>query len=59
MNSNERQERLTDDDQRKLRALLYTLTPIEMLKVVMEVIERQRLNNNETRSTSVIRRLST
>lgn len=32
------------DDQRKLRALLYTLTPVQMLEVVMEVIQRQRMN---------------
>lgn len=37
-------EKLTIDDQRKLRALLYALTPIEMMEVIMEVIRRQREN---------------
>jgi hypothetical protein len=32
------------DDQRKLRALLYMLTPVQMLEAVMEVIQRQRMN---------------
>lgn len=37
-------EKLSSDEQRKLRALLYVLTPIEMLEVIMEVIGRQREN---------------
>lgn len=37
---------LTSDEGRQLRALLYILTPVEMLKVVMEVIQRQRMNGD-------------
>lgn len=37
-------EKLSTDEQRKLRALLYVLTPVEMLEVIMDVIGRQREN---------------
>lgn len=35
---------LVVDEHRQLRTLLYKLTPVEMLKVVMEVIARQTEN---------------
>lgn len=43
---------LTGDEQRKLRALPYALTPVDMLKVVIEVVERQKQNAGKNGAVS-------